>query len=450
MKVMLKMPLTLSEAALAMGATVESDAVIDFITTDSREMSDGGLFFAIDGGEAYTNEALSCGFAVSSQNPNALFVPDTRKALLKLASHYKNKLPKLKKTVAVTGSVGKTTVKDFTAAVLETKYKVHKSTGNFNNDIGLPLSIFSAPCDTEILVLEMGMNAPFEVESLSLTAKPDIALITNIGSAHIGRLGSRENIALAKLEIISGLSKNGSLIIPSDEPLLSHIKNAFRVGEGGDVSLEDIGESSSGIFFRIKTPFGKSSEIHYPEGGIHFAYDLTLAAAAALCLEFDLNDINEAFSDISRFITRQKYIKINNILLYDDSYNASFESYAADFKMLTSRFGCASAVIGDILELGDSEEEVHKKLGALAYDFGLSKIYPFGKNALLVKEGALNSGMPKECIFENEDCRDHRKTARLILENESSGAVILIKGSRGVQTEKIIEAVKALSKECGD
>ncbi len=445
MKARLEIPLSLKEAAQAMGASTSADGTVNFITTDSRELENDGLFFALGRGEDFVNHALSRGFAVSSENKDALLVPDTRAAFLSLAAYYKRKLPKLKTTVAITGSVGKTTIKDYTGAILSSKYKVHKTPGNFNNEIGLPLSIFSAPLDTEVLVLEMGMNAPREIERLSHTASPDIAIITNIGTSHIGKLGTRENIALAKREILLGLKCGGAVIIPSDEPLLSDIKSAFKLGVGTDVNACDIRESSSGIFYKILTPLGKTEEIHFPWGGTHLAKNLAFAVSAALCTGFDLQDINNAISDISVFIPRQNYIKIKNLFFYNDSYNASLESYIADFKMLRKRGTVFSAVIGDILELGEEEKKIHKRLGELSREFGLSKIYPFGKNALTVLGGALSSGFPSKNIFINENSHDYEGTARLILDNSAPGEIILIKGSHALHTEKIIEAARALS-----
>ncbi len=444
MKAILGIPISIYEAVFAVGGKYSGkDAEISYICTDSRELAEGGLFFAIGEGEKYTKTALLQGACVSSENKDCILVNDVNAALLKLASYYKTKLKRLKKVIAVTGSVGKTSVKDYTAALLCSKYKTHKSFGNYNNEIGLPLSLLTAPADTEILILEMGMNHLGEIERLSLCAKPDICIITNIGSAHIGNLGSREKIAEAKREITLGM-ENGISIIPSDEPLLADIRPCIKIGENADVCFSILKESDEGLRFRINSKLGITEEIHFPWSGEHFAKNLSFALAAAIECGMNLDELNERFFDYSLFIPRQKIVKTDDLLLYDDSYNASAEAFIADFKILALHKGKKSAVIGDVLELGEKTEEIHKAIGALAVKFKLDRIYPFGKYAPLVAKGAAEAGFREENIFINTDSLMPENTAKLICMNSQSGEMILIKGSRATKTERIIECIKAV------
>ncbi len=449
MNIKLDMPIALNEALRVMEAdyTADSSAFIKGISTDSRELADGYLFFALGKGEDYVDEAMKSSFAVSARNKSAISVPSVTDALLKLGSYYKATLPSLKNTIAVTGSVGKSCVKDYTAALLGEKFKVHKTKGNYNNEIGMPISVFSSPCDTEVLVLELGMNRKGEIKKLSCAVNPNIAIITNIGTAHIGNLGSRKDIAEAKLEILSGM-KDGICIIPSDESLLKDITappELIRVGKDGDFNLCDFAEDDEKMSFTISTPHGKTAPVYLPWQGRHFALNLAFATAAAMSAGVEIESINKVFCDYSKFIPRQKYINIGKLNIYNDTYNASYESYLANFNMIKARPGYKSAVIGDILELGERTEKIHSLIGKLCAEFKLDRIYPFGNYAEYVRAGALAAGFPSDRIFANEDILDPMYTAQLICDNSMPGETILIKGSHAVGTDRIITCIKEIS-----
>lgn len=445
MKVELGIPLLLSEIADITNSTVKgADRYVDFICTDSRELSKDGLFFAFDKAQIYVNEAIMRGSVISRSNSATVTVEDTQEAFLALASYYKRKLPHLKKTVAVTGSVGKTCVKDYTAALLSKKYKTHKTADNFNNGIGLPLSIFSAPLDTEILVLEMGSNHSGEIERLSLCAIPDLAIITAIGTSHIGNFGSRKMIAKEKYQITAGMKDPKALIIPCNEPLLDGLPHLFKVGNEGDVDFSIIKSDSEESVFIFQTLIGVTKELNLPFGGEHYVQNLAFAVSAGIALGLDVCDINAAISDFNQFIPRQKMIKVKNITFIDDSYNASLEAYSSALHVLSKRNGTKSAVIGDVLELGEYSDKIHKAIGELCARLKIDKIFPFGKHAHAVAKGALQAGFNSENIFINSDPEAHAHTASLIIANAKTNETVLVKGSHAVHTEKIIECVKEI------
>ncbi len=451
MRIKLGIPLRLSEICLATSGSMScNDCLIEYICTSSKEILANAVFFALGQGEAYVGDALRTGYAVSAVSRDCIFVKSTSDALLSLAAYYITRLASLKKTVMITGSVGKTTVKDYAAAILKNKFSVHKTDGNFNNGIGLPLTVLSAPKDTEVLVLEAGMNHSGEIERLSLAARPDIAVITLIGTAHIGNLGSREAIAAAKREVLSGLKVGGSVIIPSGEPLLNDIKECSTVGDGGDADIKIKRQSTDSITFNLFLRGSVIEDISLPLGGAHLAYNLAFAALIAAHAGMSVSEIEKALLNKSAFIPRQKIITFENFSVYDDSYNASFEAYVADFELLSTHKGHTGAVIGDILELGEGAEKIHYELGQKAAIHGINALFPFGNHAGAVRRGALDAGFPEDKIFANSDPEAHALTARLIAENTARGGLVLIKGSRKIQADKIIPYIKKALGEKND
>ena len=250
MRIKLGIPLELSEVVEATRGRLNEKchkSKIKFLSTDTRELEPGDLFVALRGerydGNDFIKYAKERGAITLGDDISAdILTKFGNASLLFLASYFKNKLKRLKYTIAITGSVGKTTTKEFTKILLSTQYSVHSTPQNYNNLIGMPLTLLSAPADTEILILEMGMNRLGEISQMSKCAKPDIALITNIGTAHIGNLGSKENISKAKKEIFDGMT-DGEKIIPYGEELLSNIENATyfsTVYEDADVFINKL------------------------------------------------------------------------------------------------------------------------------------------------------------------------------------------------------------------
>ena len=249
MRIKLTHPMSLQEIALATNGHITSpyqNKIIHFLSTDSRETCKGDLFVALKGnrfdGENYITEIISKdAYHLSAGGMhNGIKTNDTSTALLLLAKHYKTKFNNLKATIGITGSVGKTTTKEFLKVILSKRYRVHATYKNMNNNVGVPLTVLSMPANTEVLVIEMGMNSPGEISRSSICISPNISIILNVGTSHIGNFGTREKIAKAKLEILDGMD-NGTLIVPYGEPLLKS-ENALtfdKNNENADFYLSD-------------------------------------------------------------------------------------------------------------------------------------------------------------------------------------------------------------------
>ena len=446
------MSLSLKEISSAINGRIEASyeqRVITHLTTDSREVCKGDLFIALKGdkydGENYLHDVIAKGAIpiTTSSTANAITVKNTQDALFLLAKHYKSLLKDLKHTVAITGSVGKTTTKEFANLLLECHYKTHASSGNFNNKIGLPLSILSATENTELLILEMGMNHKGEISELSKCATPTIAVITNIGSAHIGNLGSKENIVGAKLEILDGM-KEEKLILPYGEPLLSHLKNTVSFSTKSSRSDVYI------IYNEGNCIFGDG--IHEAEVNLgSFPPHLLecVAAAVAICLELGLtiNDIKRHFSLISDKNLRQTKILTGNFTILADYYNASPESVIAALEFLAShkQHEHRSALLGDILELGKMSEEAHFTIGRKCAECNLRTLYLFGEYSDFTEEGAISGGMDRERIFKNTRLNCPEITANQISKNVTKNEIILFKASHAVKLGRIVSLLKSMS-----
>lgn len=447
MRIELSIPMTIAEIANNTDGIIlgNNKQIVTHIVTDSREVKEGDLFIALRGkrfnGESYSTEAISRGAALmSSHRENCgIFVSDTQNALLRLAAYYTTKLPYIKYKVAITGSVGKTTTKEFLKVLLNERYVTHASEGNLNNEIGMPLSILSAPLNTEVLVCELGMNHEGEISRMSKSLAPNIAVITNVGTSHIGNLGSRQNIAKAKLEVLDGM-RDGRLLVPKEEPLLSEVNTAltFSLGdcnadfsvlsaEGGNVSLYKKGT-------KILT-----QKFAFPEE--HLLSCLAAAFSAAMLCGVTKEELNRGILHISRDNIRQKIVNKGEMYFYQDCYNASLESVYAAFKSVAAltSYTARSAVLGDILELGDHSDEIHRKIGKELVGFGFNKIYLFGKLVESLSDSAIECGFPKERIFLNHDINRPDITASQIKENFQTGEIILLKASRSIRLERVLD-----------
>ncbi len=451
MRVSLDIPLSIKEVNDAIGgrlSNVPPNIICKAISTDSRYIKRGDLFFALKGehfnGENFSGAAYSRGAIpiTSNKEQNGIYVNDTAKALLRLAKYYKTRLTNLKHTVAITGSVGKTTTKEFLFVLLSGNYKTHKTKENFNNKIGLPLSILSAPSDTEILILEMGMNHHGEISELSKCASPDISVITNIGTAHIGNLGSRENIAMAKFEITDGMN-GGYVIIPEGEALLPKRENTITFSTQ---------RKSADIYIYILYNEGKiqvkhkdaETEARITPMASHNLECLCAAVAAAFACGIKSESLKTRFSLISRENTRQTIIRLHDFYILSDYYNSSLEAVisALDYMHSLDGFKAKSALIGDILELGSMTKEIHRKIGAECAEKNLKHLYLFGVYSDFIKEGAIGSGMDECCIFVNKDTSRPKITAEKIFKNHIAGEIILFKASHALELGRILELLK--------
>lgn len=450
MRIIPDISLTLKEIESFLNANGEyiGNHKINAITTNSKLVQPNDLFIALGQGEKFTEEAFKNGaFVISSEYENATFkVSDTTASLLNIAKEYKARLPLSPHTVAITGSVGKTTTKNVIAKILSQKFKTHATCENKNNAIGLSYTILATPKDTEVLVLEMGMNHIGEISNLSLAARPDIAVITNIGNAHIGNLGSRENIARAKLEITNGM-RGGRIVIPAEEKLLENVSNSITVStdtRNADVFIHMLDSSYTGMNFDILSKKYDIKKLHLNLCGEHLLWAIGYATAVAEYLELEENELCMAIEEIDKGINRARFFDIADFTVYDDTYSASPEATKAVFKMLSLYKRTMSCVLGDMLELGKAAPTLHEEIGKEAYGYGFEKMYLFGKYAPFIAKGAMNAGMKRKNIFINEDINSPEATAMDIIRNRKKGELIMFKGSHAIHMERILQEIKKL------
>ena len=418
---------------------------IDTVCTDTRECQKNDLFIAVkgekDSGEKYVLDALKKGCCVlsSSGADGTLFVNDTSEALLKIAELYKKKISP-KHTVAVTGSVGKSTVVRFISTILSTKYKLHSPYGNYNNHIGVPLTVLSMPRDTEVLVLELGMNRKNEISKLSKCSHPDLGVITAIGTSHIGNLGSREAIALAKLEILDGM-KQGKLLLPYGEPLLNKIKCALFVGCNSSLSDFSLNNNPDGSY-RFKSRDMDLDGIEFFDSREHMVYNLAFSISTAQMLGLSKQDILKGVKAITASNLRQRFILLKSFTIFDDSYNASRESILADLKYISSLKRPTGAFLGDILELGDNTEYIHEEIGRMAADLKIDHLYLYGEYAEYTARGAVKAGMNSASIYINSNLSSPETSISHIKQHHSDNEIILFKASHKLRLDKIADLIE--------
>jgi UDP-N-acetylmuramoyl-tripeptide--D-alanyl-D-alanine ligase len=406
------MKLAFNEIAKACnGSANNSEGYVTSITTDSRKVSPGAAFVALYGptfdGHGYVAQAAEQGAVCAlvekeTKAPEGfplIRVASTHQALLDLAAYFRY-LHAQVKIVAVTGSAGKTTTKDIIASVLSQQYKTQKTKGNFNNHIGMPLTVFQLKPDTEVMVLEMGMNHAGEISVLSRAAAPDIAVITNIGDAHIENLGSRENILKAKLEILEGLPESGVVVLNGDDPLLAPLASGLRERfarvllpslknpESGPVSLSDIvelGIDGTRCRLHINNQFGP---LHIPLPGEHMLSNALTAAAVGEALGLSVQQIANGIAAFAPSGDRMAFIEANGLHIVNDIYNANPSSMKAAISMLkgieSTRRVC---VLGDMFELGSHAENLHREVGRHAGQQGIDLLVTIGPMAWFIKEG---------------------------------------------------------------
>ena len=448
MRIKLEIPLSIKEICectdARLQANIHVDKCVNSICTDTRECQNGDLFIALQGvtesGEKYITEALkkNCLVLSSLSANDTISVNDTTDALLKIAELYKKKVVP-KHTIAVTGSVGKSTTVKFISTVLSQKYKVHSPNGNYNNHIGVPLTILSMPRDTEVLVLEFGMNHSGEISRLSKCAAPDIGIITTIGTSHIGNLGSREKIALAKLEILDGMT-DGKLLLPCDEPLLRNMKHGLFVGCNS--SLSDFSLDNSDKGYRFRSMNTNINEIEFFDHREHMTYNLSFAIAVSDILGLSKEEIINGVKAITSSNLSQRFIRLKNFTIFDDSYNASLESIREDLKYISSLGRPTGAFLGDVLELGDKSADIHEEIGRLAARFNIGHLYLYGDYAKYIANGAIISGISKDNVYINPDISSPETSISHIRNYHSDNEIILFKASHKLRLDKIADMIE--------
>ncbi len=424
------------------------------ISTDSRKISEGDLFIPLIGenfdGHNFISKSLEAGAAgvITQKEHNGyggkavIKVEDTLQALKDIASYYRSKF-KIPFT-GITGSVGKTSTKDMVASVLNQRFNVLRTEGNFNNEIGLPLTILRLDSFHEAAVIEMGMSGFGEISSLTSIVKPHIAIITNIGLSHIEKLGSRQNILKAKMEILEGLDKDGLVILNGDDKLLYGLKNllGFRtlfygMEEGMDYQASNISTSGeNGSEFDITI---NNAEYHIcvPVPGVHNVYNALAAIAAGIELGMPMDKIIRGIADFKPGKMRQNIISHNGIKIINDAYNASPQSMEAGINVLKDIAGNnrTVAILGDMLEMGDWAEKAHKDVGMFAVSKGIDYILTVGNNALNIAAGAAESENMPDKVFSFISNKDVNEFLKGFVKK---GDTILVKGSRGMKMEEIV------------
>jgi UDP-N-acetylmuramoyl-tripeptide--D-alanyl-D-alanine ligase len=451
------MMMHLSEAAIALNAKhVGADVPFDSVGSDSRNIIAGQLFVALKGenfdGNAYAAEAINKGAAAVMVLDStvgvqpALLVQNTRIALGELAKYWRNKFSA--PVVAITGSNGKTTTKEMLTTILavtaKDSDKVHATYGNLNNDIGLPLTLLKISAGHEYIVVEMGMNHLGEINYLTHIAKPNIAVINNAGTAHIGELGSRDNIAKAKGEIFSGLQDDGVAVINVDNDYAAYWQslNARRkVVTFGIVNKADVTATYQEIdgvsLIKLSTPNG-SVDFKLQVQGAHNISNALAASAAAYALGISNADIAKGLENFSGVYGRlERKAGINAAVIIDDTYNANPDSMKAAIGVLAKLAGKKILVLGDMGELGTDAKNMHTEIGAYAKAAGLTELYCIGELSVEMVQGfgdgAQHFGSPEEI-------------AEAVLPQLKSGTTVLVKGSRFMQMERVVNLLVANNK----
>lgn len=437
------------------------------IKTDSRS-TEGGLFVPLTGerfdGHQFIQQAIDNGAKAALWKKGVaipdgleefpfLYVRDPLASLQKLAMSYRGEL--FTRVVAITGSNGKTTTKDMTAALLSTAYKVSKTAGNLNNHIGLPLTILALEEDTDVAVVELGMSGFGEIELLAKIAQPDVAVITNIGDAHMLQLGSRRGIAQAKLEIIQGLGEEGVFIYNGDEPLLEEEmaklfmpstieKKTFGLEATNDWSADHISLDPFKSTFEVQY-LGKSCSVgqqHIMIPGRHNVSNALAAIAVARLFGVPAEQISEGFQSMQ--LTGMRIAPAtahNGATLLNDAYNANPTATRAAIDLLGSLSGFRKKwlVLADMLELGPDEENLHREMGEYADASKVDAVIACGALSTHIVEGA------RAHFNDDEQLQHFNSKEELIawlLPRVKPEDLVLVKGSRGMKMEQVVEALE--------
>lgn len=443
-----------TEIASAVGGVLVGNAsvVVNSVSTDTRTIEKNALFIAVKGerfdGNDYIETAAQNGAAaaISDRELNSvqadipiIYVKDSRTAQLKLARYHRDRFSV--KLCGVTGSVGKTSTKDMIYAVLSAGFNTLKTEGNFNNDIGLPRTLFRLNEDYGAAVIEMGMSDRGEISALSNASRPDCAVITNIGWCHIENLKTRENILAAKLEILDGAAPDAPLIVCGDDEFLGKLtaeqigsRKVIKYGFGkeNDVRAENVRHVDSGEEFTLCYG-GADYPAKVPAVGEHHILNALAAFAVGVTFGMKPNEIIPAFMRYEASGMRQKIEKRGALTVILDCYNASPTSMKSALNVLSTMSGRKLAVLGDMLELGERSRELHAGLAELS-DLA-DEFYLYGSEMAALRDELQKKGV-RVTQSENKE-----ELTKILLENIKSGDVILFKGSRGMKLEEIAEKI---------
>jgi UDP-N-acetylmuramoyl-tripeptide--D-alanyl-D-alanine ligase len=441
--------MSLTEIADVVGGVAHGDATTSVTapaTLDSRDVQPCGLFAALDGehvdGHDFAAQALAAGAStVLASRPvdePCIVVDDVTVALAHLATHVLGRIDPV--VIAITGSQGKTSAKDLLAAVLEPSGPTIAPVGSFNNELGVPLTVLRADQETRYLVVEMGARGVGHIASLCRIAPPDVALVLNVGRAHVGEFGSPDVTAQAKGEIVEALSADGTAVLNADDARVADMasRTSARIltfGETGDVVLGDVRLDDDGEPLFTLSHAGVTVDVHVPQIGAHHASNAAAAATTALALGLDLHVVADRLDHaVARSPMRMaRHVRDDGLVVIDDAYNANPESMAAALHALAGvGRDRMVAVLGEMLELGDGSHAAHVEVGRLAAELGVDRVVAVGAAAAGIAEGAGERGTAVADV--DEAVRD--LSAWL-----TPADVVLVKASRGVRLERVTEAL---------
>ena len=429
------------------------DREVAGVTIDSRKVEKDFLFVAINGerfnAHQFIPDTIEKGAlcVVSHEDLGDtdypyILVEATGQALLDIAKLYRDSFDV--KVVGITGSVGKTSTKEMIASVLAQKYNVHKTQGNFNNECGLPLTIFEMNEDHQVSVLEMGINHFGEMRKLSTVASPDICVITNIGVAHLEFLKTREGIMQEKTQMFQDMKPGGSVVLNGDDPLLSTIGPV----KGSDPIFYGLDLDKNAVYATDVEPLGlkgTSCTIHLPEGsfscvvpipGIHMVSNALAGSAVGSKLGLTTEEIKRGIESLPSIPGRNHIIQTDRLILLDDCYNANPVSMKASLDVLNMGIGRKVAVLGDMGELGPDYAALHRSVGEYAAEIGIDLVCAIGPMSKEIAEGAASDGT-KALWFETK--ADFLAQTKDILKD---GDNVLIKASHGMEFPEIVEALR--------
>lgn len=446
------------EIARAIGGRLTrgtSETQISSVSTDTRTLKPGDLFIALRGenhdAHDYLGRAIEAGagaliveeYSGAGQVP-VIEVEDTLKALQDLAAYNRQQFQV--PVIGITGSSGKTTTKDMAASVLEQKYKVLKTEGNFNNEVGLPLTLLKMDEMHQVVVVEMAMRGPGEIDLLARIASPDGAVITNVGEAHIERLGSVENIARAKAELLDHIPEKGFAVLHRESPHLPELafrcrgKVIFFGATGAGVYARDVRRERTGNRFTA-VYYQEEAEIFVPVTGQHNVQNALAALAVGKQLGLSWKEIARGLEEAVFSSMRMEIKEAGGVTVINDAYNANPSSTKAALQALRETAGerRAVAVLGNMLELGSQAAGGHFRVGRAAVSCGVEYLFTVGDLAgEYIAGGAEQSGMPRGSIYR---CSSNREALNKLINVLIPGDVVLVKGSRGMRMEEIVQGL---------
>ena len=446
--------ITLRQAAAWCGGTVEEKyAKVTFrgACNDTRTLRPGQLFVALQGardGHEFIDDAMKKGAAavlctrMVGDYP-AIYVSDPRLALGEIARRERMRIGM--QVVGITGSVGKSTTKEMTAQVLETAFRTAKTPANHNNDIGMPMAILDMPEDTQVAVVEMGMNHFREMAYLSRIARPDVAVIVNIGTAHIEFLGSQKGIRKAKMEILEGMAPDGRLLLNGDDAMLRCLEEQpaqsviyYGSDDGCSVYAADVRQEGEVLSFTVHDDGGDSFPVRLHVEGSHYVADALAAVTVGLALGVQPSQIQAGLDSFRNMAGRQEILQLGGMTVIKDCYNAGPESMEAALKVLGTKPKRRVAVLGDMLELGACSPAEHYRVGRMAA-LTSDLVFAFGPNAARVVSGCLTGGMDTLHALAYTDKEKLIADLKLTCK---PGDTLLVKGSRGMHMEQVVDALQ--------